>query len=321
MSVAILCPGQGAQYPGFLHSLPSHTEVQKTLLEARLALGYDIQTLDTPEALQSTVSVQLATVIAGVATARALTESGVNPRAVTGLSIGAYTAAVICGTLDFRDALALVRLRAELMQAAFPDSYGMAVIQGLTEPTIQGLIERVSTSDEPVFLASVNAPLEIAIAGSDRAIERCFDAAHASGARGCVRLAVSVPSHCALLTHAAGLLAERVAKAHLSPPTVPYVTNRSARMTTDKEAIRDDLARNLMYPVRWHDAMTALYEHGVRLYLELPPGRILTRLIAATLPEARAFALSDNPISHAVMLARRASADAARPRLPPDDTC
>jgi malonate decarboxylase epsilon subunit len=306
LSVALLCPGQGAQFPGFLHCLPSHAQVKRTLLEAGTILGYDMLELDTPEALRSTVSVQLAIVVAGVAVARALSESGVRPRAVTGLSIGAFTAAVICGAIELAEALALVQLRGELMRAAFPGSYGMGVIQGLEEIAVQRLIERISTSEAPVYLASVNAPLEFAVAGSDRGIERCFDAARESGARSCVRLAVSVPSHCALLANAASTLAERVAKAPLSAPAVPYVTNRSARVTSDKEAVRDDLAFNLMFPVRWHDATAALYEHGVRLYIELPPGRVLSRLIATAFPDARAFAIADSPISHAVMLARRA---------------
>lgn len=305
MSTAFLCPGQGAQYPTFLHSLPSHAEVKRTLLEASTVLGFDILDLDTPEALRSTISVQLAILVAGVATARALREAGVTACAVAGLSIGAFTAAVICGALDFADALMLVRLRSELMRAAYPNSYGMGVVRGLRELTVRELIDRVSKPEASVYLASVNAPLEIAIAGSNDGIERCFEAARESGARSCLRLSVSVPSHCALLANAASMLAERIEKVSLAAPEVPYVTNRFARLTRDKKAVRDDLAFNLMFPVRWHDATAGLYEHGVRLYIELPPGRVLTRLAAAAFPNARAFAVADSSIPSAAALAHR----------------
>ncbi|MGA7502253.1 MAG: acyltransferase domain-containing protein, partial [Isosphaeraceae bacterium] len=108
MMVAFLFPGQGAQVEGLLHQLPEHPEVTRTIEEASEALGLDIDALDSAEALRSTAVVQQALLIAGVATARALMAEHVQPAAVAGMSIGAFGAAVACGTLSFADALPLV---------------------------------------------------------------------------------------------------------------------------------------------------------------------------------------------------------------------
>ena len=130
MTVAFLFPGQGSQSAGMLHQLPQHAEVTRTLQEASDVLGRDVGALDNAESLRSTAAVQETLLIAGVATARALMAEQVRPVAVAGMSIGAFGAAVACGTLSFADALPLVRLRGELMQKSFPSGYGLAVIEG-----------------------------------------------------------------------------------------------------------------------------------------------------------------------------------------------
>ena len=158
MMVAFLFPGQGAQVEGLLHQLPEHPEVTRTIEEASEALGLDIDALDSAEALRSTAVVQRALLIAGVATARALMAEHVHPAAVAGMSIGAFGAAVACGTLSFADALPLVRLRGEMMQAAFPGGYGLAAIEGLDEAHLEVLVDQVGTAESPVSISNINAP-------------------------------------------------------------------------------------------------------------------------------------------------------------------
>ncbi len=158
MMVAFLFPGQGAQVEGLLHQLPEHPEVTRTIEEASEALGLDIDALDSAEALRSTAVVQQALLIAGVATARALVAEHVHPAAVAGMSIGAFGAAVACGTLTFADALPLVRLRGEMMQAAFPGGYGLAAIEGLDEAHLEVIVDQVGTAESPVSISNINAP-------------------------------------------------------------------------------------------------------------------------------------------------------------------
>ena len=131
MSVLFTFPGQGAQKPGMLHTLPTHAETARTLAEATRALGRDVLALDDAGALRSTVAVQLSLLVAGVAMARVLAAHGAAPQLVAGLSIGAWPAAVVAGVLEFADAVRLVELRARLMEDAYPAGYGMTAIGGL----------------------------------------------------------------------------------------------------------------------------------------------------------------------------------------------
>ena len=171
MSIAFLFPGQGAQTPGFLHQLPDLEPVAATLEEASRVLGQDVFELDHEAALASTVAVQLTNVIAGVAMARVIGTRGVEPQAVAGLSVGAFTAAVVCGALQFADALPLVRIRGTLMERAYPHGYGLAAIVGLDERSVSTLVEQVSTPEAPVYLANLNAPTQFVIAGAEAGLQ------------------------------------------------------------------------------------------------------------------------------------------------------
>jgi malonate decarboxylase epsilon subunit len=305
VSVAFLFPGQDSQRPGMLHGLPDHPAIRATLEEASAALGREVRDLDTDASLASTVGVQVALLVAGVAVARALEAEGATPDFVAGLSVGAFAAAVTAGCLDFRAALPLVRLRAELMESAYPHGYGLAAVVGLDERQVAALVQQVSTAQAPVYLANVNAPRQIVIAGADPGLERVLDRARALGVQKAKRLRVSVPSHCPLLQAVADQLTSALAPVRLLPPRVPYAGNRNGRALRDPELIREDLAGNVAHPVRWHDATTVLFERGAQLFVEMPPGRVLTDLASSAFPEARAVAVADVGLAWAVSLIRR----------------
>jgi len=170
MSVLFTFPGQGAQKPGMLHALPEHPETARTLAEASAALGRDVLTLDTETALRSTVAVQLCLLVAGVATARVLAAHGAQAQMVAGLSIGAWPAAVTAGVLALDDALRLVELRGRLMEDAYPSGYGMTAIGGLTRQQLEALVAQVHGPGQEVYLANLNAPRQIVIAGAEAAM-------------------------------------------------------------------------------------------------------------------------------------------------------
>src|ERR1700722_12421479 len=130
---AFLFPGQGAQKPGMLHELVDDPAVELTLDEISDVLKSDVRLLDSAEALKSSVSVQLALLASGVATARALQRNGVTCCAVAGLSVGAFAAAVVAEAITLEDAVILVRSRAEKMEELYPVGYGLADIVGLNE--------------------------------------------------------------------------------------------------------------------------------------------------------------------------------------------
>ena len=308
MTVAFLFPGQGAQSEGLLHQLPQHAEVARTIKEASDILGVDVDALDDAEALSSTVAVQQALLIAGVATARALTAERVHAAAVAGMSVGAFGAAVACGTLSFADALRLVHLRGERMQKAFPSGYGLAAIVGLDEVRVEDIVRAIRAAGLPVYISNINAPRQIVVAGSDAALDAVTARARRQGAPRAERLSVGVPSHTPLMQPVADRLLQAIAAFPLRPPSAPYMSNRGGRPLYDAEAIREDLATNVAHPVRWYDALEVMRELGATLFLEMPPGHVSTDLVATSFGGVRAVSIADRGLRYATVLAARENA-------------
>jgi malonate decarboxylase epsilon subunit len=278
MTVLFTFPGQGAQKPGMLHALPEHAETARTLVEATETLGRDVLALDGAEALRSTVAVQLALLVAGVAFARVLAAHGAAPGMVAGLSIGAWPAAVVAGVLDFADAVRLVELRARLMEDAYPSGYGMTAIGGLTRQQLEPLLAQVHGPEAPVYLANLNAPRQLVVAGSAVALDAVAARALAGGASRAERLAVAVPSHCALLDEQARTLACAAAQVARKRPRITWISSCAARAVFDADGIVADLAANMARPVLWADTLRHAWERGARVALEMPSGSVLTRL-------------------------------------------
>ncbi|HDG1685675.1 TPA: malonate decarboxylase subunit epsilon [Kluyvera cryocrescens] len=295
MKILFTFPGQGTQHPGMLQQLPG-TE----LAQAREVLGAEVDTLDTPEVLKHTRAVQLALLIAGVAWAHELERRGVSPDIVSGLSIGAYPAAVVAGALDFTDALNLVALRGDLMEQAYPHGYGLTAIMGLTLGKVEALV-----ADSGTYIANLNAETQIVIAGSDEAMAAVAKRALEKGASKAHRLAVSVPSHCALLEQPAQTLREAFSRVTLARPRHAYLSGSTGRVLWQPERIADDLAMNMARTVRWQEAVVSANEREARLAIEMPPGGVLTCLTRQAGWEGESIALERSGLDVAVHLAKR----------------
>jgi malonate decarboxylase epsilon subunit len=303
MRVALLFPGQGAQTPGFLARLGQHPAVRETIAAGAAVLGMQAQRLDDAAALASTAGVQLSTVIAGVATARALAAEGFVADAVAGLSVGAFSAAVACESVSFEDALRLVQLRGAAMAQAAPRGYGMTAILGLSERRVRELVARVNAR-APLYLASINSATELIVSGDESALALAAQEAGAAGAAA-RRLRVTIPSHCPIMEGVSARLRAALQPLSLLTPRCAYVTNHRARIAVEATQVAEDLILNASRTVLWHDSMTLLYELGCRLFVECPPGEVLSALVKDSLPEVRALALERVPLATAVTLARR----------------
>lgn len=298
MKIVFTFPGQGTQHAGMLQNLPGDEMAQ-----AREVLGAETDTLDSPAALEHTRAVQLSLLIAGVAWARELERRGVAPDIVSGLSIGAYPAAVVAGALDFTDALRLVALRGDLMEQAYPHGYGLTAIMGLTLPQVETLLEGTGT-----YIANLNAETQIVIAGTDEGMAQVAERALAKGASKARRLAVSVPSHCELLHEPALKLAEAFSRVTLSRPRCAWLSGSTGRVLWQPEKIADDLAMNMARTVRWQEAMISASERDGRLAIEMPPGGVLTCLTRQAAWKGEAISLERSGVDVAVHLAKRLSA-------------
>ncbi|WP_462328238.1 ACP S-malonyltransferase [Thiohalocapsa halophila] len=282
-TLAMLFPGQGSQSVGMLADLAAaQPEVQATFAEASEVLGRDLWAIAAEgpaEALDRTENTQPAMLAAGVAVWRCWqARGGPVPAAMAGHSLGEYSALVCAGALDFTDAVGLVAERARLMQAAVPAGTGaMAAILGLDDDQVRAVCAEQAGGEvlEPV---NFNAPGQVVIAGHKAAVERGAAAAKTAGAKRAVVLAVSVPSHCALMQAAAAELAERLAATPLRAPAVPVLHNASAAPAADVETLRQLLAQQIHSPVRWVETVRALAALGITTAVEAGPGKVLTGL-------------------------------------------
>ena len=282
-SLAFVFPGQGSQSLGMLAELAEqHPLILETFKEASEALGYDLWALvqqGPEEQLNQTDKTQPAILTASIALWRLwLAEGGARPAYVSGHSLGEYSALVAAGSLSLKDAVTLVERRGQLMQQAVPAGHGaMAAILGLSDEQVVALCAEAA-EDEVVSAVNFNSPGQVVIAGNKAAVDRAIELCKAQGAKRALPLAVSVPSHCALMKPAAERFAESVNAIEWAEPQVPVVQNVSAAVAADVKTLKQDLLAQLYQPVRWVECVQALAAHGAVDLVECGPGKVLAGL-------------------------------------------
>lgn len=282
--LAFVFPGQGSQSLGMLAELASEYAIVKaTFDEASAGAAVDLWTLSQAgpeELLNRTDNTQPALLAAGVAVWRVWLELGGSlPGVVAGHSLGEYTALVCAGALSLVDAAAIVAERGRLMQAAVPQGVGaMAAVLGGDDAQIAAVCAEVAHG-QVVAPANYNAPGQLVIAGHAEAVDRALARLADIGVRKAVKLAVSVPSHCALMRDAADRLAERLAGVAWSQPSIPVVQNVEGKAYDSVERIRAALAEQLYLPVQWTACVHELAARGVTRAAECGPGKVLIGLM------------------------------------------
>lgn len=282
---AFVFPGQGSQAVGMLNAWGDHAAVRETLAEASEALGEDIGKLiaeGPKEALDLTTNTQPVMLTAGVACWRAwLAETGLTPAAVAGHSLGEYTALVAAGALSLKDALPLVRFRAQAMQEAVPvGTGGMAAILGLDAEAVKaGCAQAAAEVGEAVEAMNFNDPKQIVIAGTKAGVEKACEVLKAAGAKRALPLPVSAPFHSSLMKPAAERLKEKLAATAFAAPGVPVINNIDVAVATEADALRDALYRQAFGPVRWVETVQALKARGLTHVIECGPGKVLAGMV------------------------------------------
>lgn len=279
---AFVFPGQGSQAIGMLNGFADNAVVRQTLLEASDALQFDLGKLiaeGPKEALDVTTNTQPVMLTAAVAFYRAwIAAGGKMPAIVAGHSLGEYSALVAAGVIAFKDAVPLVRFRAQAMQEAVPIGQGgMAAILGLSDDDVRAVCLG-SAQDEVVEAVNFNAPAQVVIAGHKSAVERACEAAKAKGAKRALPLPVSAPFHSSLLKPASDRLRDYMAGLSFAAPQITLINNVDVAVANDSAGIKDALVRQAASPVRWVETVQRIAAEGVTQVIECGPGKVLTGL-------------------------------------------
>ena len=296
---AMVFPGQGSQTVGMLAELAGdYPIVQETFKEASEALGYDLWQLvkEGPvEELNKTWQTQPALLTASVAVYRVWQQKypALKPEVMAGHSLGEYSALVCAGVLDFQDAVKLVELRGKLMQQAVPEGTGaMYAIIGLDNDAIINACKQAEQG-EVVSAVNFNSPGQVVIAGAKAAVERAAALCKEAGAKRALPLAVSVPSHCALMKPAADQLSVSLESITLKEAGVSVLNNVDVKSEIEADAIRNALVRQLYSPVRWTETVEKMAQNGVEVLVEVGPGKVLNGLTKRIVDSLQAVSVND----------------------------
>ena len=240
--------------------------------------------------LMQTANAQPAILTASIAALAALREAHPDvpaPALAAGHSLGEYSALVAAGVLDLRSAVRLVRLRGEAMQRAVPTGVGaMAAIVGGESAAVEELCREALASLGPEIVlspANFNAPGQTVIAGHAEAVSLASQLAGARKLKA-IPLKVSAPFHCALMTPAAEAVAAALADVQLEDFRFPVVSNVEATPNADPAKVKALLVRQIAGTVRWQETMEVIAASGVRVALEIGPGKVLAGLARKAVP-------------------------------------
>ncbi|MBV9502203.1 MAG: ACP S-malonyltransferase [Acidobacteriaceae bacterium] len=280
--VALLCPGQGSQYAGMGKLLAeSFPTAKRAFEEADEALGFSLSNLcfaGSAEELLKTENTQPALLAVSVAAFRVLAERGFRPALVAGHSLGEYSALVAAGSLDFADALRLVRKRGQYMQEAVPEGVGaMAALLKLPEGKLDQILERAAQG-EVVSAANLNSPTQVVIAGHKGAVQRAMELARTGGAKRVMLLPVSAPFHCPLMRPAQENLRPHLDRIQFRELSVPLINNWQARRISTGSEAHEGLYQQIPNPVRWSDTIREMAHYGVTGFVEAGAGSVLLGL-------------------------------------------
>jgi [acyl-carrier-protein] S-malonyltransferase len=291
-------PGQGSQKLGMLASLSERSPIIKaTFAEASEVLQQDlweIAQLDSQNTLDQTHITQPVLLSASVAIWRlwnSLSEQ--QPSILAGHSLGEYSALVCADSISFVDAIKIVHLRGQFMQAAVPAGEGkMAAIVGLENLQIDEICDDAEEAGI-VSAANFNSPGQTVIAGEAAAVDRAIELCKEAGAKRALPLNVSVPSHCELMRPAALQLEQELDAVEMQNPKIPVVQNVNADVTEEPEQIKKNLVKQLYAPVLWVECVQLIHRTGVNKVVECGPGKVLSGLIRRIESDIQCFGSDD----------------------------
>ena len=287
VEVAYMFPGQGAQYVGMGKELyTNHDIAKKTFNHANKILGFDLSKLcfeGPAEELTKTENAQVAILVTSVAALRVhmLEPSNYTPQATLGLSLGEYTALVAAESLNFSDAVRLVRLRGQYMEEAGRNMPGgMVSIMGLSIADAEKICQASGAE-----IANLNCPGQVVISGNAESILKCSELAKEKGAKRTIRLDVSGAFHSSLMAEASHKLEKALADILILTPKIPVISNITGYSQGNPEQIKANLVDQVSSTTHWEESIRHVAERGIKTFLEIGPGTVLKGLLRRIDPE------------------------------------
>ncbi len=280
--IAFLYPGQGAQEAGMAKDFYENSpEAGKFFDQASELLDLDLRKLcfEENDLLDKTEYTQAAMVAACLAITGELKKRGLHPDMTAGLSLGEYCAIAAAGGMSDMDAVRTVRARGIFMEHAAPEGTGaMSAILGMENSSVEKVIQEI----EGAYIANYNCPGQIVITGEKEAVERAGKALKEAGARRVLPLKVSGPFHSPMMENAGEKLKKVLEEVNLKNPSIPYVTNVTAELVTEKEPIRELLVKQVSLSVRWEQSIRKMIAEGIDTFVEIGPGKTLSGFMKKT---------------------------------------
>ena len=296
--IGFVFPGQGSQSVGMLSEHFSSSKIFNSIFDiSKEVLNIDFKGIiqnGTPEDLAATQITQPLLLTANYALWKISKIDLREVELMAGHSLGEYSAYVAAEALQFEDALSLVSLRAKFMQEAVKEGEGgIAAIIGLKKEELSSICDEITNNGDLVSMANINSESQIVISGTKLGVDKAILICKERGAKRAIPLAMSVPSHCKLMTPAALKFSDELDKVEIKEPKTKVIQNFSVSHTHDLTKIKQNLVSQLYSPVRWSETMQLFKESGINEFYECGPSKVLTGLIKKQFSDMNLYSLDD----------------------------